>query len=271
MPAHSAASTSPTSVPTSSRSRTRGPAATSAATCLRTRRMRTRLFFETFNRNKRSISLDISTPGRPGRLRRPGAPRRRRVLSNLRGDVPGKLGLTYETLRTSTCASSAARCRRFGMTGPRATSRDMTTCSRDCGLDGAHRRARRARPAKSGLSLVDFRAASSRRCRSWPAARSPPRRHRHGLRRVSLFDTAIGMLTYLGIWAPVQRRLRAGPDDRSAHPSSSRSRLPGGRRMDRRRCPKEKFWHGSPGGRPRRTRDRQRSRASRPAGATPTS
>ena len=51
------------------------------------------LFFETFNRNKQSISIDINTP--EGRavfedlVRDADA-----VYSNLRGDVPEKLGIT---------------------------------------------------------------------------------------------------------------------------------------------------------------------------------
>ena len=55
------------------------------------------LFFETFNRNKRSLRLDVS--GRAGRsvfedlVRRSDA-----VYSNLRGDVPARLGLRYEDL-----------------------------------------------------------------------------------------------------------------------------------------------------------------------------
>ena len=55
------------------------------------------LFFETFNRNKQSLSLDISTPA--GRqvfedlVRTSDA-----VWSNLRGDVPAKIGIRYTDL-----------------------------------------------------------------------------------------------------------------------------------------------------------------------------
>jgi len=55
------------------------------------------LFFETFNRNKRSIDLDLSSAD--GRavfedlVRVSDA-----VYSNLRGDVPAKLGITYGDL-----------------------------------------------------------------------------------------------------------------------------------------------------------------------------
>src|SRR3984885_13156858 len=56
------------------------------------------LFFETFNRNKRSISLDLRHPEARGVLedlvRRSDA-----LFSNLRGDQPAKLRLRYADLR----------------------------------------------------------------------------------------------------------------------------------------------------------------------------
>src|SRR5215467_8504040 len=56
------------------------------------------LFFETFNRNKKSVSLDLRHPdARPvfeDLVRASDA-----VYSNLRGDQPRRLGLTYDQLR----------------------------------------------------------------------------------------------------------------------------------------------------------------------------
>src|SRR6478736_3197491 len=56
------------------------------------------LFFETFNRNKRSISLDLRHARGPEVLRDLAAAVDV-VYSNLRGDQPARLGLTYEQLR----------------------------------------------------------------------------------------------------------------------------------------------------------------------------
>ena len=77
------------------------------------------LFFETFNRNKRSLALDLRQP--EGRdvfedlVRVSDA-----VFSNLRGDGPAKLGLRYDDLKhvneRIVCVSLSG----FGMTGPRA-------------------------------------------------------------------------------------------------------------------------------------------------------
>src|ERR1043166_5824409 len=50
------------------------------------------LFFETFNRNKRSVSLDLRLPG-SRRVLEDIVAKCDAVFSNLRGDQPAKLGL----------------------------------------------------------------------------------------------------------------------------------------------------------------------------------
>ena len=76
------------------------------------------LFFETFNRNKRSLSLDLGTTA--GRevfedlVRVSDA-----VYSNLRGDVPDKLGIRYHDLAPLNPAIVCCSLSGFGTTGPR--------------------------------------------------------------------------------------------------------------------------------------------------------
>ena len=77
------------------------------------------LFFETFNRNKKSISLDIRTP--KGREVFDDLVKVSDVVfSNFRGDVPEKLNLTYKDLgkiiKLIVCVSLSS----FGMTGSRS-------------------------------------------------------------------------------------------------------------------------------------------------------
>jgi crotonobetainyl-CoA:carnitine CoA-transferase CaiB-like acyl-CoA transferase len=77
------------------------------------------LFFQCFNRGKKSIALDLRHPD--GRevfhdlVRVSHA-----VFNNLRGDQPAKLGLTYEALRAVNPAVVCCSLSGFGLTGPRA-------------------------------------------------------------------------------------------------------------------------------------------------------
>jgi crotonobetainyl-CoA:carnitine CoA-transferase CaiB-like acyl-CoA transferase len=76
------------------------------------------LFFETFNRNKRSLSLDISVP--EGRAVFEDLVRVSDVVhSNLRGDVPAKLRIRYDDLKHLNPAIVCCSLSGFGMTGPR--------------------------------------------------------------------------------------------------------------------------------------------------------
>ena len=177
----------------------------------------TSLFFETFNRNKKSVSLDISTP--EGRevfedlVRVSDA-----VFSNLRGDVPKKIKITYDDLKHINPAIVCCSLSGYGMEGPRAKDPGYDYMLQALGgwmsltgdPDGA--------PTKTGLSLVDFSGglvASGSILAGVIAAR------RDGVGMdcdLSLYDTAIGMLSYVATW-----HLSAGYEPtrtrNSAHPS----------------------------------------------------
>jgi crotonobetainyl-CoA:carnitine CoA-transferase CaiB-like acyl-CoA transferase len=76
------------------------------------------LFFETFNRNKRRVALDLGTEA--GRrvfedlVSAPDA-----VFSNLRGDVPERLRITCTDLAAVNPAIVGCALTGYGMTGPR--------------------------------------------------------------------------------------------------------------------------------------------------------
>ncbi len=199
------------------------------------------LYFETFNRGKQSMALDLTTAA--GRqvfddlVRVSDA-----VYSNLRGDVPGRIGITYAALchlnpRIVCCSLSG-----FGMTGPRqrepgydyvvqALSGWMDITGEP---DGP--------PAKSGLSIVDFSAglvATTALLAGLHAA------GRDGVGMdcdVSLFDTAISMLSYPGVWY-LNRGLEPERMHHSAHPSIVPFQVfqaADGWLVVA--CPKQKFW-----------------------------
>ena len=199
------------------------------------------LFFETFNRNKKSVSLD---------LRRPEA---RAVLedlvrvsdvvySNLRGDQPRKLRLTYEDLKDVNQRIVCCSLSGFGMTGPRAAEGGydymMQGLAGWMSLTGDPD----GPPTKSGLSLVDlsggYASAIAVLAGLWRA-----RRDGVGCDcDISLHETALHELMYLGTWAasrgyvPPRRR-------NSAHPSIVPfQNFPTADGWIVVACPKQKFW-----------------------------
>jgi crotonobetainyl-CoA:carnitine CoA-transferase CaiB-like acyl-CoA transferase len=157
------------------------------------------LFFEVFNRNKRSIGLDLSTP--TGRQVFEDLVRVSDVVySNLRGDVPAKIGITYDDLKHLNPSIVCCALTGFGMTGPRASEPGY-----DYILQGAAgwmdiTGEPGGPPTKSGLSLVDYSGGLVAAI-SILAGVHAARRDGVGMDcDVSLFDTAISMLTYPAIW-----------------------------------------------------------------------
>ena len=77
-------------------------------------------FFHAYNRNKKSLSLDLSAPeGREVFLDLVESADA--VASNLRGDVPEKLGLTYESLKDRNPKIVCAHLSAYGREGSRAS------------------------------------------------------------------------------------------------------------------------------------------------------
>ncbi|KAA0232651.1 MAG: Acetyl-CoA:oxalate CoA-transferase [Acidimicrobiales bacterium] len=199
------------------------------------------LFFETFNRNKLSVSLDMaSSAGRAvfeDLVRVSDA-----VYSNLRGDVPSALGITYSDLGHLNPMVVCCSLSGFGMNGPR---RDQP--GYDYVLQGmagwmSLTGEPDGPPAKSGLSLVDY-------CGGFVAALAllaglhAARRDGVGLDcDVSLFDTALSLLTYPGTWH-LNEGWEAQRHRRSAHPSLSPFQIfPTSDGWIVIACPKDKFW-----------------------------
>ncbi len=158
------------------------------------------LFFETFNRGKRRISHDLRHPDaravRHDLVRACDA-----VYSNLRGDQPRKLGLTYDQLKDVNPRIVCCSLSGFGMTGPRATEGGYDYMMQ--GLAGWQSLTGEpgGPPTKSGLSLVDlsggYASAIALLAGVWRA-----RRDGVGCDcDVSLFETALHELMYIGPWA----------------------------------------------------------------------
>ena len=199
------------------------------------------LFFETFNRNKRSLSLDITNPAGRGVFEDLVA-KADAVVSNLRGDVPAKLRIQYEHLKHINPKIVCVSLSGFGNVGPRVTEPGYDYILQGmCGwmnLTGEPE----GPPTKSGLSLVDFSGGfvlSAATVTGIHAAR------RDGVGMdcdLSLYDTAMNLLSYPGTWALTENHV-IGRSTRSSHPSL----VPFGNFPTQDgwivlTCAKDKFW-----------------------------
>ncbi|HET7197138.1 MAG TPA: CoA transferase, partial [Burkholderiales bacterium] len=198
-------------------------------------------FFQTFNRNKRSIALDLRNEDARAIFRKL-AGTADAVFDNLRGDQPEKLGLTYAALRDVNPRIVCAHLSAYGRSGSRAAWPGydylMQAEAGHMSLTGEPG----GPPARYGLSVVDLMTGVVA-CLALVSAVLGARQTGHG-RDVdtSLFDLALFNLNYPGTWylnaGTVQAR-----EPRSAHPSLVPSQL------YRTRdgwifvmCNKEKFW-----------------------------
>lgn len=199
------------------------------------------LFFETFNRNKRSVEIDMSN--KAGRSVFEALVRHADVVySNLRGDVPAKLRIRYDDLKHLNQAIVCCSLTGFGMTGPRSTQpgydyilQGLTGWMDVTGEpDGP--------PEKTGLSVVDY-SGGYVAIVAMLAALHAARRDGVGADcDVSLYDTALSMLTYLATWnltggyQPVRTAKSSHP---SLVPFQNFETADGWIVVG---CPKEKFW-----------------------------
>jgi succinate---hydroxymethylglutarate CoA-transferase len=198
-------------------------------------------FFHSFNRNKKSLTLDLKRE--QGRavfhdlVKTADA-----VASNLRGDVPGKLGLIYESLRSHNPKIVCAHLSAYGRTGPRASWPGFDYLMQaEAGYFSVTGEPD-APPTRFGLSVVDLMSGlglAYALLAALTSARST------GVGRdidVSLFDVALHNVSYLATWY-LNEGFTQGRLSRSAHPSLTPCQLY--RTRDNWiyiMCNKEKFW-----------------------------
>nr|WP_274607239.1 CoA transferase [Paracraurococcus ruber] len=198
-------------------------------------------FHHAFNRNKRSLTLNLKHPEGMAILRELAAGADA-ILDNLRGDLPERLGLTYDGLKDINPRIVCAHLSAYGREGPRKAwpgydylmQAEAGYCSVTGEPDGP--------PARFGLSVVDMMTglmAGFALLSGIVGARATGR----GMDLdVSLFDTALHNLSYLATWA-LNGGHAQGREPRGAHPSLTPSQLY--RTADGWlfiMCNKEKFW-----------------------------
>ena len=198
-------------------------------------------FHHAFNRNKRSLALNLKHPEGLAILRQLVG-HADAVLDNLRGDQPDKLGLTYEALKDINPRIVCAHLSAYGRQGSRKSwpgydylmQAEAGYLSLTGEPDGP--------PARFGLSVVDMMTGlrtSFALVSGVVGARATGR----GMDvDVSLFDTALHNLSYLATWYLNGGHVQ-GREPRGSHPSLTPSQLY--RTRDGwifLMCNKEKFW-----------------------------
>ena len=158
------------------------------------------LYFQAFNRGKKSITLDLEHPeGRA--VLRDLARVSHAVYNNLRGDLPERLGVTYAALRDVNPALVCCSLSGFGRTGPRAAEPAFDYLIQGYAGWMSVSGEPDGPPGKCGVSVVDFAGGYASMAALlaglWDAQRTGVGRDIE----LSLLDTAVSMLSYYAIWA----------------------------------------------------------------------
>jgi crotonobetainyl-CoA:carnitine CoA-transferase CaiB-like acyl-CoA transferase len=198
-------------------------------------------FHEAFNRNKRSLGLDLKQ-AKGQEIFRKLVETCDAVFDNLRGDLPAKLGLTYAQLanvnRRVVCVHLSA----YGRSGSRAAwpgfdylmQAEAGYLSLTGEPDGP--------PARFGLSMIDMMTGTTAAMALLAGLVEARTGGRGRDLDVSLFDVALHNLGYVATWY-LNAGVVTNREPRSSHPSLTPSQLY--RTKDGwlfLMCNKEKFW-----------------------------
>jgi succinate--hydroxymethylglutarate CoA-transferase len=198
-------------------------------------------FHHAFNRNKRSLALNLKHPEGMAILRQLVG-HADAVLDNLRGDQADKLGLTYEALQAFNPRIVCAHLSAYGRQGSRKSwpgydylmQAEAGYLSLTGEPDGP--------PARFGLSVVDMMTGLMTAFALVSGVVGARATGRGMDVDVSLFDTALHNLSYLATWYLNGGHVQ-GREPRGSHPSLTPSQLY--RTRDGwifLMCNKEKFW-----------------------------
>ncbi len=198
-------------------------------------------FFQTFNRNKKSLSLDLKSP--EGRKAFEALVKTADAVSNnLRGDLPAKLKIDYPSLKSINPKIVCAHLSAYGRGNSREAwpgydylmQAEAGFCSVTGEPDGP--------PVRFGLSMVDFMTGSMFATGLVAAVLGAHRTGEGADIDVSLFDTALHQTSYPATWY-----LNAGDittrQPRGAHPAIVPSQLmEAGDGWIMFCCQTQKFW-----------------------------
>jgi crotonobetainyl-CoA:carnitine CoA-transferase CaiB-like acyl-CoA transferase len=158
------------------------------------------LYYQALNRNSKAITLNLRTPEGQALLHRLVAVSDA-VYSNLRGDQPEKLGLTYKALKDVNPRIVCCSLSGYGRTGPRAAEPAYDFLLQAYAGYMSVTGEPDAPPVRCGISIVDF---SGGLLSAAALMVGLYRAQKTGLGcdlDLSLMDTAFSTLSYFAIWA----------------------------------------------------------------------
>jgi crotonobetainyl-CoA:carnitine CoA-transferase CaiB-like acyl-CoA transferase len=198
-------------------------------------------FFHSYNRNKRSLTLDLKHPEAP-RVLHALVRSADATFDNLRGDQPERLGVTYDQLKEANPRVVCAHLSAYGREGPRKAWPGydylMQAEAGYLALTGEPD----GPPSRFGLSIVDQMTGLYAAFALVSGVLSARATGKGRDIDVSLFDAALQNLAYLAVWY-LNSGINQGRAPRSSHPSLTPSQLY--RTQDGFifiMCNKEKFW-----------------------------
>lgn len=200
------------------------------------------LYFQSFNRNKRSITLNLRTP-EGQRLLHELAAVSDGILVNGRGDTLARLGLQYDVLKAANPRIVCCALTAYGTTGPRAAEPGYDYLMQGYAGYMSITGSPDGPPERCGVSVIDH-AAGFAAALSLVAGILKARETGAGCDvDVSLLDTAVSMLTYLAIW-----NLNRGYEPQRMEGSAHQTLVPVQTFRTRDAflvifCGKEHFWH----------------------------
>jgi len=156
-------------------------------------------YFQSFNRGKRSVSINLRHPDGQAvfhdLVRVSDA-----VFNNARGDLPDKLGLTYDPLKEINPRVVCCSLTGYGRTGPRAAEPAFDYLVQGYAGYMAVTGEPDGPPGKCGVSVIDFAGGYAAMVGLMVGLFDA---QRTGVGRdvdISLLDTAVSMLSYFAVW-----------------------------------------------------------------------
>ncbi|MBT5239406.1 MAG: CoA transferase [Rhodospirillaceae bacterium] len=180
-------------------------------------------YFQAFNLNKRSLTLDLKTEKGQEVLHKL-VKESDAIVNNMRGNQPAKLGIDYAALKSVNPKIVCGHISAYGRDNSRAAwpgydylmQAEAGFLSVTGEPDGP--------PARFGLSLVDFMTGTMLAYGVTAAIVKAKETGEGGDVDVSLMEAALHQLTYPGVWY-LNEGLVTGRAPRGAHPSVTPSQL----------------------------------------------